>query len=261
MKHISINNKKIFFTDDGHGEVLVLLHGFTESMDIWKRFGKKLSRNFRVITIDLPGHGASDVLSPVHSMELLADVVKGVLKNQGIRKCTMIGHSMGGYVTLAFAARYPSMLKKLGLFHSHPFPDTPEEKKNRERAVSVIDQNKSSYLMNFIPDLFAEENRKIFHEEILVLIEKANQMTREGVVASQLGMKDRVDQCDLLRNLNIPVMLIIGLKDTRFPHERLTEMITLAKRTHCLILRDAGHMGYLEDEKSTMDFVENFLRC
>ena len=111
MGTIKFQKKNIFYTDEGTGKVVVLLHGFTESQKIWKNFAKKLSAKYRVITIDLPGHGKSESPGAVHSMELMANVVFAVLKKLKAGKCMMIGHSMGGYVTLAFAEKYPKKLK------------------------------------------------------------------------------------------------------------------------------------------------------
>ena len=154
MKSILYNDKKIFFAESGKGKTIVLLHGFTETSKIWDSFRDQLSESFRVIVIDLAGHGKSESLEPVHSMELQADVVYEVLKQRKVKKCLMIGHSMGGYVTLAFTSKYPEMLKGLCLFHSHPFPDSPEDLKNRNRTIKVVEQDKFGFVSRFITSLF-----------------------------------------------------------------------------------------------------------
>ena len=261
MKSINFQKKKVFFTDEGEGNVLVLLHGFTESMSIWDHFRKKLSKRCRVITLDLPGHGKSENLAPVHSMELMADVVMKVLQERKVDQCTMIGHSMGGYITLAFAAKYPEMLKSFGLFHSHPFADNLTQKENRDRTSKIVEKDKFGFVTQFITELFPEDVREKFGKKIKKLISEASVMTKEGVIASLQGMKERVNQTEVLRTTDLPVLFIIGLNDSKFPQKRLKEMITLPKQAHTLILRDAGHMGYIEEEKATLRAVRGFLGC
>ncbi len=261
MKILKFQKKKIYFTDEGKGDVLVLLHGFTESLDIWNHFRKKLTKHCRVITLDLPGHGKSENIAPVHTMELLAEVVSKVLEERKVAKCTMIGHSMGGYVTLAFAGMYPEMLKSFGLFHSHPFADSAAQKENRDRTVKVAEQDKFGFISQFIPELFPENVREKYSEEIEKLISAASVMTKEGVIAAQLGMKERVNQKEVLKNTEVPVLFIVGLNDSKFPQKRLKEMITLPKQSHCLVLREAGHMGYIEEEKVTLKAVRAFIGC
>src|ERR1044071_7202110 len=110
---------KVRYADTGKGRVVVLLHGFLESLEVWfgNGFAQELAQHFRVIAIDLPGHGKSDCVGYVHRMERMADVVKGVMDELGLRRYAMVGHSMGGYVALAFAERYKENLCGLCLFH------------------------------------------------------------------------------------------------------------------------------------------------
>jgi pimeloyl-ACP methyl ester carboxylesterase len=137
MKSILFREKKIFYAESGKGKTLVFLHGVTESSKIWDSFREQLSDSFRVIVIDLAGHGKSECVDTIHTMELQAEVVYEVLRKCKVKSCVMIGHSMGGYVTLAFADKYPEMLKGLCLFHSHPYPDTADDRKNRSRTIEI----------------------------------------------------------------------------------------------------------------------------
>ena len=151
-----------YFAESGKGKTIVLLHGFSESSKIWDGFRDQLSDFFRVIVIDLAGHGKSESLDPVHSMELQAEVVFEVLKHCKVKKCLMVGHSMGGYVTLTFATKYPEMLKGICLFHSHPFPDSPEDRKNRSRTISLVEQDKFGFVARYIPSLFPQGSKRKF---------------------------------------------------------------------------------------------------
>ena len=260
MKSILYNDKKIFFAESGKGKTIVLLHGFIETSKIWDSFRDQLSESFRVIVIDLAGHGKSESLEPVHSMELQADVVYEVLKQQKVKKCLMIGHSMGGYVTLAFASKYPEMLKGLCLFHSHPFPDSPEDRKNRNRTINVVEQDKFGFVARFIPSLFPEGSRRKFGKEIKMLVKRAKEIPKEGIIAALEGMKIRRNQSALLKSISVPVLFILGLKDSKAPLDRLWKMVSLPQRSECLILRNVGHMGYIEAPEETLRMIKGFAR-
>jgi pimeloyl-ACP methyl ester carboxylesterase len=256
---IRFENKNLHYKTEGTGNALVLLHGFTESLDIWNEFSKELSNTLQVVSVDLPGHGKSECIGESHTMELMAECIHAVLEHLKIKECVMIGHSMGGYVTLAFAEKYPAMIKGLGLFHSSALPDTPEGKANRSKVVEFIRNNHTEFIMNFIPDLFAEENRKKFKSEISVLVEAAKEMTREGIIASQLGMRERPDRTHILKEATYPILFIAGKKDTRVLFEKVLEQIAMPKDAVALLLENIAHMGYIEAKAKTMHAVKCYV--
>jgi pimeloyl-ACP methyl ester carboxylesterase len=260
MTSIKIQKKNINYTDEGKGKTIVLLHGFTESLKIWTSFATQLSKKYRVITIDLPGHGKSDCFDSVHTMELMADLVCTVLKNLKVGKCLMVGHSMGGYVALSFAAKYPRMLRGFSLFHSHCFADTAAEQENRSRTISIVKQDKFSYVAQFIPSLFPVSVHKKFSKQIEQLIQRASKMEKEGVVAALEGMKVRKDQSDLLKTTTLPVLFILGQKDSRAPQARLWEMIAMPLVSDTFLMRECGHMGYIEAAEETLEAIDGFAR-
>lgn len=258
MPYLEYHDKKIFYTDKGDGTTMVFLHGFTESQKIWTGFAKSLSGEFRIITIDLAGHGQSECIAEVHSMELQAEVVNAVLKEAKVSKCILVGHSMGGYVAMAFAAKYGKKLLGLCLFHSHCFADTPAEQEMRTRTIEVVRKDKFGYLLNFITGLFPEESVKKFEKQINNLVKEANRFPKEGIIAALEGMKLKADHIDALSSARFPVLFIIGLKDTKAPMHRLWEMIKLPPVSETLILRDCGHMGYIESPKATLEAIRHF---
>jgi len=260
MSFFNFQKKNVFFTDEGKGKAIVLLHGFTESSKIWTSFAKEMAKRYRVIAIDLPGHGKSDCLGNVHSMELIAEMVCSLLKKLRVGKCLMVGHSMGGYVTLAFAAAYPKMLRGLCLFHSHCFADTSAEQENRNRTIAIVSQDKFSYVAQFIPSLFPVEVHKKFSRKIQRLIQRASKMPKEGVTAALEGMKTRKDQSELLKSTTLPVQFILGLKDSRVPATRIWEMISLPAVSEIHLLRDCGHMGYIEAPEKTYEALVGFAK-
>lgn len=255
---ILYKNTPIYYTDQGKGNVLVLLHGYTESSEIWADFALELSKEFRVITMDLPGHGRSGMVAEVHTMELMADVVKTVLSQLNVNRCAIIGHSMGGYVTLAFMRKYASMVVGMGLFHSSSLADSDEVKFQRERTIEIIKSSHHKFLHGFIPELFAEDNRDKFKAQIEKLIKNAENMSPEALIAAQEGMRQRTSTLDVLINANCPVLFVAGQKDSRVPFENVWVQMALTNITHALIMKNVGHMGYLEAYSETLHAVRSF---
>lgn len=260
MPQIIFRDQPLVYTHEGSGDALVLLHGFTESKSMWKHFAVQLSRHFTVVTIDLPGFGESACIEEVHSMSLMAEGVKTILDHLNIKRCVMTGHSMGGYVAFSFARKYPRMLQGLVVFHSHPFEDTPEGKVNRKRALEVIRNNKFGYLSQFIPSLFPDTVREKYQTEIQEMVEEASSLSREAILAAMTGMLEREDETETLRNATYPVLFIIGLLDSRFPHDQTMKMLQLPRQAEALILREVGHMGFIEAREETLQVIRDFGR-
>lgn len=258
MKFIEYLSQNVHYTDKGEGPVLVLLHGFTESLEIWKSFSDTLSESFRVVCIDLPGHGRTANFAANHTMELMASVVHSVLVHCNIKECIMVGHSMGGYVSLAFANLFPAMLKGLILFHSQADCDDQDAKRNRDRAINLIKMNRHGFLNQFIPDLFADCNREKLQYEINVLKNQAGSISAKALIAALEGMKSRPDLRELLSGIEIPVMFIAGKLDTRISFSKVLEQLALPKHAEALLLDGVGHMGYLEAPEITMEAVRSF---
>ena len=255
---IICSDAEIFFCEKGKGDAIVLIHGFTESLEIWDEFSLKLSENYRVITIDLPGHGRTKCSHKEYTMEMIADCVKLVLETIQVKNCLMIGHSMGGYVALAFADKYPYMLKGFGLFHSTALADSLEAKENRKRTIEIAKHNHINFLQNFIPDLFAPENVERLKNEIENLKKEAQKnMTSDGIIASQNAMLNRKDYLNLLASTELPVLFIFGKKDKRIPFDKASLQINLPIHSEVTIL-DVGHMGYLEAPKETLHSIESY---
>jgi pimeloyl-ACP methyl ester carboxylesterase len=250
-----MDTKINYHRSEGKNNPLVLLHGFMESQKIWNKFFDEIGKKRCVITIDLPGHGQTPQKAEIHTMSLMAECVKFVLDQESIEKATIIGHSMGGYVTLEFAHLFPERTAQFGLFHSQASAETEQGKINRNRAVEALKQNKKGFISQLIPDLFAPENGKKFHNEIQNLIEIAQTMTVENIIAATLGMRDRHDRLDVLRNAKQPVIFIQGKQDKRFPDEMIFSQIQLCNQAEVLYL-NCGHMGFIECEQETIDFLK-----
>lgn len=249
---------KIHYQLTGHGPAIVLLHGFLGSAEIWKSFSRRLSEWFSVITVDLPGHGLSSHTDRSCSMDEMADAVRQVLKAAGINSCLMVGHSMGGYVTLAFAEKYPRLLKGFVLFHSHAAADSAEARRNRERTIALVEKDHQGFIVNFIPDLFDPENVQKFATGIELLKKLASETPKEGIIAALEGMKLRPDRQHVLMNSKVPVLFIVGKNDKRIPMEVIIPQSLLPEHSEILLLDHVGHMGFTEASGTTFSAIRHF---
>ena len=254
------NGKKISYNISGSGKTLVLLHGFLESQKIWNHFSDQLAQSFKVLTIDLPGHGETDVFGEVHSMEFMAEMVKAIIDTQNITGVTLIGHSMGGYVALAFARLFPETTAGLVIFHSQAAADTEEAKMNRTRTIQIVEENHEGFIKNFIPDLFAPENVVKLNDSIEQLKAQAASTSKAAIIAALAGMKDRNDSLDLLAETSAPVLFIIGKKDKRINVSQVMEQAALPAHSEVLLLDGVGHMGYIEAPDLTLKTISDFCR-
>lgn len=255
---IEFRGKKVSFESSGQGPAVVLLHGFLENRTIWKNFARRLSTSFRVITIDLPGIGESDHFADNLSIDDMAETVHAVLKSVKVNSCVMAGHSMGGYVTLAFAEKYPRMLRGFVLFHSHAGADSPEAAENRERTIAVVEKDHHGFIKNFIPGLFDPANVKKFSREIAELGQMADKTPKEGIIAALRGMKIRPDRQHVLMNAKVPVLFIIGKNDSRVPLEVIMPQALLPAHSEVLLLDHTGHMGFIEAKEKTFSCIKSF---
>jgi len=260
QKSTRYRNANISFTDQGKGKAVVLLHGFLGSAAIWQGLTEDLSRSYRVIAIDLPGHGHSDCIGYVHSMDRMAKAVKAVMDHLRLKKYVMIGHSMGGYVTLAFADLFPDNLKGFCLFHSTAYPDSDEKKVDRLRAIQVVKANKSVYTKNTIRNLFAQKNLRYLKEEIAFAYGIAKQTSQQGIVAALLGMRDRPARDLILGMVHYPIMMVIGEHDNVLAPEPLLEQSQFIKNPTVLYLEHDGHFGFLESPRQVAKEMRKFLR-
>lgn len=256
MKNILYKNTKISFTDSGEGTAIVFLHGFLENKKMWKEYAALFSEKYRVITIDLLGHGDSDCLGYVHSMEENANAVHEVLEHLHIEKATIVGHSMGGYVGLAFAELYPDNIRKLVLLNSTSKEDNAEKKLNRTRAIKAVKQNYEAFVSLAIANLFSENNRTRLAKEIEKVKEEALKTPLQGIIASLEGMKIRKDRENLLQKNLFPVLLILGKKDPVLNYEE--GIAQIEDTTAELVSFNDGHMSSIENTQELKTVLAEF---
>ena len=258
MKTLLYKNTKISYTDSGEGTAIVLLHGFLENKKMWNDYVTLFSKNYRVITIDLLGHGESDCLGYIHSMEDNANVVNEVLKHLDIQKTIIVGHSMGGYVGLALAELHPNQIQKLVLLNSTSNEDSEEKKLNRSRAIKAVKQNYTAFVSMSIANLFSEDNRVRLADEIDRVKDQALKTPLQGIIASLEGMKIRKDREFVLKKNIFPVLLILGKKDSVLNYE---ENIKQIKNTTAeLVSFEDGHMSQIENKEELKTVLSDFFQ-
>ena len=258
MKQIIYKNTKISFTENGKGTAVVLLHGFLENKTMWDKYVSALSKNHRIITIDLLGHGETECLGYVHTMEDQADMIFAVLISLRIRKIVLVGHSMGGYVALAFAELYPDYVKGLFLLNSTSRADSDERKINRDRAIKAVKQNYTNFVRISITNLFSEDNREVLAKEIEKVKLQALKTPLQGIVASLEGMKIRKDREVLLHFAPFPIQLVLGEKDGVLIYTETIDQIEGTKVE--LTTFPDGHMSHIENEKELKIVLLEFLK-
>jgi len=243
---------------------LVLLHGFAEDSSIWDRQKEFLQDKYRLIIPDLPGSGSAPLANDKDSntsMEGLAAAVKARLDAENIEQCIMVGHSMGGYVTLAFAELYPDRLKALGLFHSTAYADTEEKKAARRKGIEFIKNNGAApFIRQSTPNLFSEHSRQEHPEWVTDLIQRYGSFDPEALVRYYEAMIRRPDRSHILNNFKGPVLFVIGRQDSAVPLTASLQQCHMPSIAHIHILQDAGHMGMIEDSDRAGHILESFTK-
>jgi len=248
------------YYDRGEGACIVLLHGYLETAEIWIEFAVQFLKKFRILTLDLPGHGQSGIWGKVHSMDDLAGSVNAILKAENIDNVFLVGHSMGGYVAMAFAELFPEKLSGYALFHSTCFADTEEKKRNRDREISLVLCKKKRQIINVnIPKGFSDNNVVIKKSEVDWARNLAMSNPDQGIVAILNGMKERPDRTHVLKDPSIPLLIIGGMKDNYIPIDVYEKMITLAPHASVLKLEESGHMGFLEEPVVSAKAIVNMM--
>lgn len=256
-KFIMAGETALHVCDSEQGEkCVVLLHGYLENMLVWEEFIPLLYKQVRVVTLDIPGHGISQVKGEVHTMEWLADTLAAALDSLGIARATVVGHSMGGYVALAFAERYGERTEALVLLHSTPYADSEEKRHNREREIALVKSGKKEMLAHVAPEAgFAVENRQRFRTEIEDLAQTIYLTEDAGIVALLNGMIRRKAMSEMLHNFGKPILFVLGRKDGYITADIAEKMVAEHPEAQVAWLDNSGHMGFVEEPKACAEAI------
>ncbi len=237
---------------------MVLLHGFGEDRRIWDPVLDAFT-GYQVIRPDLPGTGSSALLEPT-TMESMAAWVGELLDQLGIDTCTLIGHSMGGYITLAFAEAFPERLNGFGLFHSSAYADSEEKKQTRKKGMDFIRRHgTAAFLETTTPNLFAPATRETRSALVKQALTDWSDLPPASLIAYYEAMMARPDRTEVLRNAQVPVLFILGRHDAPVPIADGLAQAPLAPVTAVTILEHSGHLGMLEESDRSVTAIREFL--
>ncbi len=257
MANLQYKSINLHYTIQGSGSAIVLLHGFLENISMWKEIIPHLVKKHRVICIDLLGHGLTGNLGYIHTMEEQAKMVEFVLNYLKLRKYIFIGHSMGGYIALAYAELFPKNIKKLCLMNSSAQPDDNEKRKNRDRAIRAVKHSPKTFVKLAIPNLFSEANKTNFAKEIELITQEALKTSPQGIIAAMEGMKIRNDRTSILNSSDFPILMIISKLDPALEYQ---DLIDQTKNTLVLIQEfPDGHMSHVENKNELIDTLIKFV--
>jgi pimeloyl-ACP methyl ester carboxylesterase len=260
QKQINIQGKQIFYRIIGSGNPVVLIHGFGEDSTVWNKQIESLKNKFQFIVPDLPGSGKSEMIDDM-SVEGMAWVIKQIIDIElELSKITIIGHSMGGYITLAFADKYAEYLSAFGLFHSTAYADNEEKKSVRRKGIEFINESGAfEFLKKAVPNLFSPNSKKQFPGLIEGFISSLRNFSPKALVSYYEAMIQRPDRSAVLKNASVPVLFIMGEFDNAVPLQDGLEQCHLPEKSYIHILHQSGHMGMLEEPDTSRRMLENFL--
>lgn len=261
-KNFQYQTSTIYYRVEGAGKVVVLIHGFGEDSSVFNQQIDFLKNHCQLIVPNLPGTANSEILQSTTPITIqdYANCIAALLQHEQVEQCIMLGHSMGGYITLAFAKKFPQLLTGFGLIHSTAFADTAEKKQNRLRSIEIIEQyNGHAFLKTTIPNLFSKNFKQQFPEKVEALIESSKQFSKTALTQYTLAMMNRTDSLDILRNNPLPVLFIIGTEDIAAPLNDVMQQTYLPQCSYIHVLKDVGHMGMLEATNEVNKYLLEFI--
>lgn len=257
---LTANNIPVHILDTKKGSnVLLLLHGYLETLYIFEEFINVLSCNYRVIAIDLPGHGLSGTNNDINSLEFNCHVINAVLDKLDIKSVNIIGHSMGGYTAATFLELFPNRLDSIVFLNSHPYADTMDKVELRKNEIELIKTGKLySIALLSIPKMFSRNNLRLFDEYIQNILELIDTHDPKGVISVINGLIARGDKSELLKNTRKPFVFILGNEDNYITSEMILRLESDFP-TKSIIIEKCGHACFIENKDATAYAVKSFL--
>lgn len=261
MEYFAISNGiPVHILDTKKGDkTIVLLHGYLETLYIFNEFIEILEKKYRVIAIDLPGHGLSGSDKDINSMEFCAGVIADILKKNNIEKAWVAGHSMGGYIAQNCIKHYPGMFNGVILLNSTPFADSPEKRTDREREIDLIRKSKLGNLAALsIPKMYAPANLRKFDEKIEETVEISETHDPNGIVACIKGMMKREETKDVLAKTE-KAMFIFGTEDKFITEEIREKLIGEFPNVKAVVVPGTGHNSFIEEPQKVLEAIDSFI--
>ncbi len=257
------NSAEIFYRTEGEGIPVVLLHGIPLDGSVWDEQIDFLKAHCRLIAPDIPGSGKSTFKNheaQATTIEYYASCTHALLQHENVNTCFMFGHSMGGYITLAFAEKYLQLLKGFGLIHSTAFADSEERKQFRQKSIATIKQNGSyAFLKDLTPNLFGKKFTSEHPEKINALAENGNNFSKQALEDYFRAMMKRPDRTHVLKNSKVPVLFVMGTEDTGAPMKDVLQQVHLPKIAYIHVLEGIGHISMLEAPEELNKYILDFI--
>jgi len=258
-KTILYQNKNIFYRSFGSGDPVLFVHGFGEDGEVWNHQVEFLKNQYHLIVPDLPGSGKSELISDM-SMEGMAEVMHSIIHEENIDECTVIGHSMGGYITLALVEKYWNHVNAFGLFHSSAFADTEEKKQTRKKGIEFAKQHGAfEFLKTSTPNLFSPNSKSQIPNSINEFINSLASFSTDALVAYYEAMMRRPDRTGILKDTEKPVLFIAGEHDNAVPLNDVLKQCHLPEKSYFHVLKKSGHMGMMEESENANRMLREFL--
>jgi 3-oxoadipate enol-lactonase len=254
MEKINVNGIRLAYERRGNGASLVLLHGYPLDHHLWDEVLPLLEDTFDVIVPDLRGFGESTTVDSPYTMDDYASDIAGLLDHLGIQKTAIVGHSMGGYVALAFARLFPERVSSLGLVSSQVLADPPDRKEGRYKSAADVAENGiASVVATMTPKFTADENLQSFARISLERQQAA------GYIGALRAMAERMDSTPLLSSLKVPVVIVHGESDALIPVDRAREVKTALPAAHLVEISRVGHMPMMEAKEKTAQALKHLI--
>ena len=251
--------KKIVYRSIGTGKPVMLVHGFGEDGNVWNNQIAFLKDNWHLLIPDLPGSGKSELIRDM-SMEGMAEVLHSIIHEESIDQCTVIGHSMGGYVVLALVENYWNHVNAFGLFHSTAYADSDEKKEVRKKGIEFIKEHGAfEFLKTSTPNLFSPNSKEQNASLIKEFINGLYGFSGEALIAYYQAMMQRPDRTNVLKETKKPVLIIAGEYDNAVPLADILKQCHLPEMSDFHILKKSGHLGMLEEAETSNRILEEFL--
>ncbi len=262
-RYLSYRHQQVAYRVCGTGHPLILLHGFGEDGNIWEQQVATLQESNRIYVPDLPGTGLSASALAAESewtIEKFAHVIKEIALNEHLSTFTLLGHSMGGYITLAFAEAYPDMLQGFGLIHSSAYADNKEKIASRNKGIDFINEHGAvKFLEQMIPGLYGDQFKQLHGEEISRHVESMKEISDESLNSYYKAMMVRPDRTHILSEAQKPVLFIIGAEDKTVNLSDSLAQSHLPEESHVTLLENSAHMGMREETMKTTAAIKAYL--
>ncbi|HLH62187.1 MAG TPA: alpha/beta fold hydrolase [Ktedonobacteraceae bacterium] len=259
----TVNDINIAYDDHGIGLPVLFLHAFPLNRNMWEGelTALLLEERYRLVALDWPGFGESEIAADISTMDVFADYLAGLMDTLGMQSAVLCGLSMGGYAAFAFLRKYPRRVAGLILADTRPGADTLEAQANRENVARVAETQGTGAIADMqMPRLLSDYTRQHHPEVELRVRQLINAATPRGIAAASRGMAQRADSTDLLPGIACPTLVVVGEQDALTPPDVARDYAAKIPNALFITIPNAGHLSNLEQPEAFLQAIGGFLR-